>query len=78
MEDNQYCTAAFLDINQAFDKVWHEGLLSKLKTIFLDSIYRILKSYLANTVSSRFFVFEGSGENERKMCENEKSEKTLF
>jgi hypothetical protein len=25
------------------------------------------------TVNSRFFVFEGNGENERNMCENEKS-----
>jgi hypothetical protein len=40
--------AAFPDINQAFDKVWHEGLLYKLETLFPDSIYQILKSYLAN------------------------------
>jgi hypothetical protein len=26
-----YCTAAFLDITQALDKVWHQGLLSKLR-----------------------------------------------
>jgi hypothetical protein len=25
------------------------------------------------TVNSRYFVFEGNGENERNMCENEKS-----
>jgi hypothetical protein len=31
LEENQYCTAAFLDIAQAFDKVWHTGLLYKLK-----------------------------------------------
>jgi hypothetical protein len=48
METNQYCTAAFLGISQAFDKVWHEGLLYKLKTLFPDSIYQILNSYLAN------------------------------
>jgi hypothetical protein len=34
--------------------------------------------HLHITVNSQFFVFEGSGENERKMCENEKSEKPLF
>jgi hypothetical protein len=46
LENNKYCTAAFLDISQAFYKVWHEGLLYKIKTIFPDSIYKILKSYL--------------------------------
>ena len=27
----KYCTGAFLDISPAFDKVWHLGLLYKLK-----------------------------------------------
>jgi hypothetical protein len=40
--------------SQAFDKVWHEGLLYKIKTVFPDSIYRILKSYLEN----RFFILK--------------------
>ena len=26
LENKQYCTAAFLDVTQAFDKVWHLGL----------------------------------------------------
>ena len=48
LELGQYCTAAFLDVEQAFDRVWHEGLLSKLKGI-LPSIYIIiLKFYLSN------------------------------
>jgi hypothetical protein len=25
LNNKQYCTAAFLDIGQAFDKVWHPG-----------------------------------------------------
>jgi hypothetical protein len=37
-----------------------------------------LTSIFHNTVESRFFVFEGNGENKRKMCENEKSENPLF
>jgi len=31
LEDQQYCTAVFLDVSQAFDKVWHAGLLFKIK-----------------------------------------------
>jgi len=49
LENNKYCTAAFLDISQACDKVWHEGLLYKIKALFPDSIYKILKSFLENT-----------------------------
>jgi hypothetical protein len=30
LEKHKYCTAAFLDISQAFDKVWHKGLICKL------------------------------------------------
>ena len=30
-QHKRYCTATFIDINQAFDKVWHPGLLYKLK-----------------------------------------------
>jgi hypothetical protein len=48
LENKQYCTAAFLDISQAFDKVWHEGLLHKLNTFLPDNMYRILQSYLTN------------------------------
>jgi hypothetical protein len=33
LEKNQYCTALFLDIKQAFDRVWYEGLIYKLKKI---------------------------------------------
>jgi hypothetical protein len=29
--NSQYCSAAFLDISQAFDKVWHKGLLYKIR-----------------------------------------------
>jgi hypothetical protein len=36
----------FLDVQQAFDKVWHEGLLYKLKTYLPERFYIILKFYL--------------------------------
>jgi hypothetical protein len=29
LENKQYCSAAFFDISQAFDKVWHTGLRYK-------------------------------------------------
>ena len=32
LEEKTLCTVAFLDIQQAFDRVWHNGLLCKLKT----------------------------------------------
>ena len=34
LEDAQFCTAVVLDISQTFDKVWHPGLLHKLKHFF--------------------------------------------
>jgi hypothetical protein len=40
-----------LDIPQAFDKIWHPGLLYKIKGIFPTNYYNLLKSYL----SERFF-----------------------
>lgn len=38
----------FLDVENAFDKVEHNGLLFKLKKILSTSIYLVLKSYLRN------------------------------
>jgi hypothetical protein len=46
MENQQYFTAAFLDVSQAFDKVWHPGLLFKIKRILPSSYFNLLKSYL--------------------------------
>ncbi|PNF38133.1 hypothetical protein B7P43_G14602 [Cryptotermes secundus] len=51
LNNKQYCTAAFVDIAQAFDKVWHPGLLYKIKRIFPINYYSLLKPYL----SERFF-----------------------
>jgi retron-type reverse transcriptase len=45
------CTSVFLDIQQAFDKVWHKGLLYKLKKKLSGQLYLIMKSYL----SERYF-----------------------
>lgn len=58
MEKKQYCTAAFIDISQAFDKVWHQGLLYKLKSIFPLNIWVLLYSYLEH----RYFVVKFNNE----------------
>lgn len=51
LEEKLYCTGTFLDVSQAFDRVWHAGLLYKLKHLLPSHYYLILKSYLED----RFF-----------------------
>jgi len=46
MEAGRYCSAVFLDVSQAFDKVWHRGLFYKIKKRFLTDLYIIIRSYL--------------------------------
>jgi hypothetical protein len=46
IETKQYCSAAFLDISQALDKVWHTGLLYKLQQSLPLNYFLLLKSYL--------------------------------
>jgi len=46
--ETKNCAGVFLDVTKVFDTVWHEGLLFKLKKIFLATLYLILKSYLEN------------------------------
>jgi hypothetical protein len=46
MENQQYCTAAFLYVSQSFDKIWHTGLVFKIKRILPSSYFNLLKSYL--------------------------------
>jgi hypothetical protein len=48
LENKRFCSAAFLDVAQAFDKVWHAGLLFKIKTLLPHTYYGIIKSYLSN------------------------------
>ena len=41
--------AVFLDISKAFDKVWHEGLVFKLKTYGISGpLLALIVSYLSN------------------------------
>ena len=43
----QVCAAIFMDVSQAFDEVWHQGLEYKLEKDLPKQIYSVLKSYLA-------------------------------
>jgi hypothetical protein len=58
LENKQYCSAAFLDISQALDKVWHNGLLYMLRRSLPLNYFLILKSYL----HSRHFLVKAETE----------------
>ena len=47
-EEKKYCAAVFLDVSQAFDRVWHEGLIHKLSRLMPGNLCRLLESYLKN------------------------------
>ena len=48
-ENHQETRAVFLDISKAFDKVWHEGLLLKLKSNGIDGqLYFLIENFLYN------------------------------
>ena len=49
LELGQYFTAVCLDVEQAFNPVWHEGLLSKLQVTLPSTYFLTLKSYLSNS-----------------------------
>ena len=55
--NKQYCSAAFLDISQAFDKVWLDGLMSKLIVLLPSRFHAVLYGYLAH----RTFVVKVGG-----------------
>jgi hypothetical protein len=46
LEEQQVCCTVFLDVAQAFDTVWHEGLFYKLELLLPTKYSQILKSYL--------------------------------
>jgi hypothetical protein len=48
LETIKYCSGLFLDVAQAFDAVWHDGSLYKLKKTFPVPYYLLLKLYLNN------------------------------
>lgn len=48
LEEGMYCSAVFLDIKEAFDRVWHPGLIAKLKNILPSPFLPILISFLTD------------------------------
>jgi len=51
LEEKKMCASVFLDIEQAFDKVWHQVLRYKLRNSLPDHIFLILNSY----INDRYF-----------------------
>ncbi|VVC29699.1 Reverse transcriptase domain [Cinara cedri] len=47
-EMKQFCPGVFLDVAQAFDRVWHDGLIYKLKLFLPAPYYLIIRSCLEN------------------------------
>lgn len=60
-EKKEYCSGVFIDVSQAFDKVWHVGLLYKIKCIFPRSLYVLLRNYISDR---KFFVQVGTEHSE--------------
>lgn len=55
-ENREYCCAIFLDVAQAFDKVWHEGLVYKIRKYLPANTHSLLESYLKHRL---FMVKQG-------------------
>ena len=47
LEEKMVCSTIFLDVAQAFDKVWHQGLIYKLNKHLPKSYVELLSSYLS-------------------------------
>jgi hypothetical protein len=45
-EEKKICTAVFLDLSQAFDRVWHKRLEYKLRSLLPKQYSDILPSYI--------------------------------
>ena len=63
LEEKKVCSAIFLDVTQAFDKVWHKGLNCKLRTVLPKQNAEILESYITE---SFFRIKQGDAYSELK------------
>ncbi|KAH8233848.1 hypothetical protein KR026_003205, partial [Drosophila bipectinata] len=66
LERKHYCCAVFLDVKQAFDRVWHPGLKAKLKRNLPQQYYDFLNSYLTDR---KFRVRSGNATSEYRPIE---------
>lgn len=48
LEEKTFCTTIFLDVAQAFDRVWHQGLEYKLEKYLPLQMSQILRSYISD------------------------------
>ena len=49
LTDKKFCVAVFLDISKAFDTVWHQGLLTKIKNLDIKgNMGNFIQSFLQN------------------------------
>ena len=51
IEEKKVCSTIFLDVAQAFDRVWHEGLTRKLKSLLPIQYVNFIESY----ITQRYF-----------------------
>lgn len=61
LQEGEYCAAVYLDIKQAFDRVWHTGLLYKLRAILPSNAFLVIKSYLQERTFKVCYGNEESG-----------------
>jgi hypothetical protein len=54
-EASKFCSAVYIDISEAFDRVWHVGLLLKLSKLLPLCLFKVLESYL----DGRSFLIKG-------------------
>lgn len=51
-EHREYCSALFLDVAQAFDRVWLDGLMFKIVQMLPQNTHKLLESYLYKRIFS--------------------------